>query len=100
MKMAHPLNFDLPGQCKYALANLATLDYEKLHQGDPAEVNALLKACSESGFFYLDLSSIDLEKYRTTVSALFDASKQFFCKPLEEKMKDFPPEIDILSFCG
>ena len=98
--MAHPMNLDLTGLYKYVLANLVTLDYQKLHKGDTTEINALLKACSESGFFYLDLSSSNLEKYRATVSALFDASKQFFRKSLEEKMKDFPPELDILSFCG
>ena len=98
--MANPTNFDLPGQYKYVPANLVTLDYEKLHMGDTTEINALLKAGSESACFYLDLFSSNMEQYQTTVSTLFDASNQFFRRPLEEKMKDFPPELDILSFCG
>jgi isopenicillin N synthase-like dioxygenase len=82
------------------LAELAVISWEKLHQKDPAEATRLLSACTDWGFFYLDLNSNKAEKYRHLVSALNRVSQEYFARPLEEKMKDTNEEWGVFNICG
>ena len=87
--------------CDNKIANLAIISYEKLLCKDAAEAVLLLSACAEWGFFYLDLGGGNGESYRKTVGELFDVSKGYFAKPIEEKLKDtMDEEIEVFNICG
>ena len=83
------------------VADLTVINYEKLLNKDAAEAARLLSACEDWGFFYLDLGGSSGEDYRKTVNDLFDVSKTYFAKPIEEKLKDtMDEEIQVFNICG
>ncbi|KAK3309422.1 2OG-Fe(II) oxygenase family oxidoreductase [Chaetomium strumarium] len=82
------------------VANIAVVSYEKLLAKDPAEVAKLYEACAHWGFFYLDLDGDQTKEYLDNVGALFGAAKEYFAKPLEEKLKDTRKEIPVYNICG
>lgn len=83
------------------IADLTVIHYEKLLRNDAAEAALLLSACTDWGFFYLDLGGFSGERYRKTVDDLFGVSKTYFAKPIEEKLKDTrDEEIEIFNICG
>ena len=89
-----------PGSA-HQIADLTVITYEKLLLKDPAEAALLLSACADRGFFYLDLGGFSGEGYRKTVGELFDVSKNYFAKPVEEKLKDtMDEEIEVFNICG
>ena len=83
------------------MADLTVISYEKLLRKDAAEAAHLLSACAEWGFFYLDLGGSKGARYRKTVGELFGVSKDYFAKPIEEKLKDtMDEEIEVFNICG
>lgn len=82
------------------IANLSLISYSKLMQKDSAEVAKLYLACAHWGFFYLDLDGNETKDYLEIVAALFAASKKYFAKPLEEKLKDTSKHLDVYNICG
>lgn len=82
------------------VANIALIAYEKLLAKDPAEIAKLYEACAHWGFFYLDLDGNQTKEYLDNVGALFGAAKEYFAKPLEEKLKDTRKEIPVYNICG
>ena len=83
------------------IADLTVIHYEKLLRKDAAEAELLLRACTDWGFFYLDLEGSSGERYQKTVDDLFDVSKTYFAKPFEEKLKDTrDEEIEVFNICG
>lgn len=65
--------------------SMQTVNYSLLLSQDPAEVEKVLKACLEDGYFYLDLNNIDggrmLEDQQSTLKLM----KEFFDAPIEQK---------------
>ncbi len=83
------------------IADLTVISYEKLLRKDVTEAALLLSACAEWGFFYLDLGGGNGESYRQTVDKLFGVSKNYFAKPIEEKLKDTMDEdMEVFNICG
>jgi isopenicillin N synthase-like dioxygenase len=82
------------------VADIAVISYEKLLAKDPAEVLKLYEASTHWGFFYLDLDGHQTREYLDNVGALFEAAKEYFARPLEEKLKDTRKEIPVYNICG
>jgi isopenicillin N synthase-like dioxygenase len=68
-------------------ANLHTLNFCSLLNGDVAGRANLLSACEDYGFFYLDLRDWESGKMLKALEATWVIMKQWFGQPLEEKMK-------------
>ena len=85
---------------EYGVADLTVISYDKILRKDAAEAALLFSACVDWGFFYLDLASNITEDYRQTVHSLFGVAKEYFAKPLEEKLKDTKKDIDAFNICG
>ena len=83
-----------------SIANLSVISYEKLLKGDAEEASNLLSACSEWGFFYLDLTSDVAESYRTNANTFREIAIQYFSKPLEDKLKDKNEDWGTFNICG
>ena len=83
------------------IADLTVISYGKLLGKDEAEAARLLQACTEAGFFYLDLGGNETKGYLDMVTDLFEASKEYFAKPLQEKLKDTNnDDITLFNICG
>ena len=82
------------------VARLTVVSYERLLRKEPTEQTKLLSACCDWGFFYLDLGGIQTNDYLETVASLFAVSKEYFAKPLEEKLTDTRKELDVYNICG
>ena len=82
------------------LADLTVISYEKLLSKDASEAALFHSACAEWGFFYLDFGGGKPQHYRETVDTLFGIGKEYFARPLEEKLKDTRKEIDVYNICG
>ena len=59
-------------------ADLKVLSYDDLFNGEADTLSRLESACTEDGFFYLDLSGPDQQSLRDLVAQLIDASGRFF----------------------
>ncbi|KAK2016447.1 2OG-Fe(II) oxygenase family oxidoreductase [Colletotrichum eremochloae] len=81
-------------------ANLSVISMQKLLSEDAEEASKLFSACSEWGFFCLDLGSDEIEPYRATAGRLDDSAVQYFNKPLEEKMQDTNHVWETFNICG
>jgi isopenicillin N synthase-like dioxygenase len=64
---------------------MRTIDYGRLLSQDPAEVDEVLKACLEEGYFYLDLTSIDGRRMLGDQQETLKLMKRFFEAPIEQK---------------
>jgi isopenicillin N synthase-like dioxygenase len=82
------------------VANLSVVSYQKLLSKDFAEAQILLHSCTEQGFFYLDLGSVDMKGYLKLKDSLFDVAKEYFSRSLEEKLQDSRDEIGVFNICG
>jgi isopenicillin N synthase-like dioxygenase len=73
------------------LANLHTIQYQKLLNNEPQELSRLLKACQTDGFFYLDLrsASLLLDLYRN----LMTLTEKYFDQPVESKLLDVVSDV-------
>lgn len=68
-------------------ANLHILNFSSLLNGDKSELAKLLSACENYGFFYLDLRDWESGTMLQSLEATWRIMKQWFNKPLEEKLK-------------
>ncbi|OIW26948.1 2OG-Fe(II) oxygenase family oxidoreductase [Coniochaeta ligniaria NRRL 30616] len=91
---------DAFGDEQHGVTNLAVINFENLLLKDAAEVETLYSACEKWGFFYLDLSGDAAKEYLQNVANLFSAAKEYFAKPLDEKLRDTRKELDIYNICG
>lgn len=82
------------------VANLAVINHQKIRAGDVTEQNALFEACEKWGFFYLDLSQDEGVEYLNVVDKTLEVSKEYFAKPLEEKLKDTAKDMNTFNICG
>ncbi|KAK1569426.1 uncharacterized protein LY79DRAFT_674680 [Colletotrichum navitas] len=82
------------------IANLSVISMQKLLSDDAEEASKLFSACSEWGFFCLDLDSIATEPYRASAGHLQDFAVQYFNRPLEEKMQDTNDAWETFNICG
>jgi isopenicillin N synthase-like dioxygenase len=64
---------------------MRTIDYSLLLSQDPAEVQKVLDACLEEGYFQLDLNSIDGRRMLEDREELLKLMHNFFESPLEAK---------------
>jgi isopenicillin N synthase-like dioxygenase len=69
------------------LANLETVDYQKLLSLDAAEQLKVLSACENHGIFYLHLPQGENRDLWTQAEKMFAVTKEIFDQPLQEKMK-------------
>lgn len=69
-----PFPEDLP------IADIYTVDYEKLKAGDQEEARKVFEACCGYGFFYLANTHIDYKM-------MFDIAEATFALPEDTKMK-------------
>lgn len=68
-------------------ADLVTLNFARLVEKDSAELDRLLRACQDDGFFYLDLAhSSEADGTDHRVQALSIAKDWFDC-PTDQKLK-------------
>lgn len=68
-------------------ANLHTLRFSSLKDGDKGELADLLSACEEYGFFYLDLRGWESGAVLQNLDATWQVMKPWFSQPLELKLK-------------
>jgi isopenicillin N synthase-like dioxygenase len=64
---------------------MQTVDYGLLLSQDPAEVDKVLNACLDDGYFYLDLQSIDGRRMLGDREETLKLMHRFFEKPIEHK---------------
>jgi isopenicillin N synthase-like dioxygenase len=69
------------------VADLQTVDFSSIYDGNPGEIARLLQICSNDGFFYLDLSSFEEGKLLQNLDRCNAIVREWFEKPLEEKSK-------------
>lgn len=74
---------------KSNLANLQTIKFAKLANKEPAELQRLLDACQQQGFFYLDLAESGSSEGLETRQNALSVTKKWFESPMEEKMELF-----------
>lgn len=64
---------------------MEVIDFSKLLSQEPVEIERLVRACQDAGYFYLDLRGIDgrrmLEDQQDTLKLMY----RFFDAPLEAK---------------
>jgi isopenicillin N synthase-like dioxygenase len=65
--------------------SMQTIDYGKLLSQDPAEVDKVLNACLEEGYFYLDLQSLDGRRMLADQQDILSLMHRFFESPIEAK---------------
>lgn len=64
---------------------MQTINYGQLLSQDPAEVDKVLKACLEEGYFYLDLQGIDGRRMLDDQQETLKLMQRFFESPIEAK---------------
>jgi isopenicillin N synthase-like dioxygenase len=62
-----------------------TINYGLLLSQDPSEVDKVVNACLEEGYFYLDLQGIDGRRMLADQQETLKLMKRFFDAPLEAK---------------
>lgn len=82
------------------IAELITINFKKLLNGDLRQSAQLLSACAEAGFCYLNLEDWKGNAYLDNVDSLLKVSKAYFAQPLEVKKKDTNEEISLFNICG
>ncbi|KAL1888821.1 hypothetical protein Sste5346_009299 [Sporothrix stenoceras] len=79
-----PQTVDWMGQAT-PVWSMQTIDYGLLLSQDPGEVERVLQACLEEGYFYLDLSGLDGRRTLADHATLLALMKRFFDAPIEQK---------------
>ncbi|KAM3504144.1 hypothetical protein MY11210_008458 [Beauveria gryllotalpidicola] len=64
---------------------MPTINYGLLLSQDPSEVDKVVNACKEEGYFYLDLQGIDGRRMLSDQQETLKLMKRFFDAPLEAK---------------
>ena len=70
------------------VAQLEVIDYSRLLANDTQEVQRLLSACTQEGFFYLDLSRGD-SRVLPQVDRVYAFMEEWLGQSHEEKMKNY-----------
>lgn len=65
--------------------SMQTIDYGLLLSQDPAEVEKVLNACLEDGYFYLNLKNIDGRRMLADQQETLKLMHRFFQQPIEDK---------------
>lgn len=68
-------------------AQFRTINYSRLLLGDSTELANLSYACTEDGFFYLDLGGIECETLLADWKQILAVIDEWFNRPLNEKLK-------------
>lgn len=68
------------------VTRLDSIDLELLANFDSEEEKRLLSAAQKNGFFYVDLENLEGRAYLAMAESLFSWFKDFFQKPLSEKL--------------
>ncbi len=79
-----PQTVDWMGK-KVPVWSMRTIDYGLLLSQDPSEVDKVVDACLEDGYFYLDLQGIDGRRMLADQQDTLSLMKRFFDSPLEAK---------------
>lgn len=82
------------------LAPLMVINYARLQAGNPKESKRLLEACKDWGFFYLDLQGDGPQTTLREAKKVFDTGRNFFDKPLEEKLEFWTGKYDASELTG
>ena len=69
------------------LAKLRTVNYNGLLTRDQSEIQKLLTACQQDGFFFLDLNCQETQGVLSDWKKVLPLVNTWFDKPFEEKMK-------------
>lgn len=72
---------------KAKIAQLKTVRFWKLVEGDAVEMSKLMSACEHYGFFYLDLNSEDCSDMLRDLEGLQALMKDWFKKSQAEKLE-------------
>lgn len=70
------------------VASFETIDFAALERKDQAEVNKLLQASIDAGFFYLDFAHSSVESLPDKKKRLLEVMDSYFLQPTATKMKD------------
>ncbi|EEY20459.1 hypothetical protein D7B24_002183 [Verticillium nonalfalfae] len=65
--------------------SMQTIDYGLLLSQDPGEIDKVVNACLEEGYFYLDLQGIDGRRMLSDQQETLKLMKRFFDAPIEAK---------------
>jgi isopenicillin N synthase-like dioxygenase len=68
------------------MATFKTIDYKKLLCNDHNELVSLLSACTEDGFFWLDLSATETKDQWSSAEEIFTVMTEIFEQPLDTKL--------------
>lgn len=69
------------------VADLDTISYDKLLEGDSIETARLLENCKSLGFFYLDLAGA-AQAVLDNSQDVFKLMEEYFDQPLDVKLQD------------
>jgi isopenicillin N synthase-like dioxygenase len=64
---------------------MQTINYELLLSQDPGEIDKVVDACLQEGYFYLDLKGIDGRRMLADQQETLKLMKRFFDAPIEQK---------------
>lgn len=79
-----PQTVDWMGK-KVPVWSMQTINYGLLLSQDAGEVDRVVNACLEDGYFYLDLQGIDGRRMLSDQQETLKLMKRFFDAPLEQK---------------
>ncbi|KAJ5171767.1 hypothetical protein N7492_004360 [Penicillium capsulatum] len=80
------------------VAELEVVRLEKLAAKDPVEMKKLLKAAEFDGYFYITFDDELSKKVASYIETSYSNSRDFFARPLEEKMKEFRENETFLGY--
>jgi isopenicillin N synthase-like dioxygenase len=64
---------------------MQTISYSSLLSQDPSEIDRVLRACLDDGYFYLDLTSLDGRHILSSKDTTLSLMNRFFSAPLAQK---------------
>ncbi|KAI6785435.1 2OG-Fe(II) oxygenase-like protein [Emericellopsis cladophorae] len=79
-----PQTVDWMGK-KVPVWSMQTIDYGRLLSHDPSEIDKLVSACTDEGYFYLDLQGIDGRRMLADQQETLRLMERFFAEPIEAK---------------
>ena len=82
------------------IAQLHTVEIERLNKADQDEAAKLFQAAKEDGVFYLDLQDPSFAAIFDSLEDIFDLSKELFSLSEEDKMNYDVDEIGQLKLDG
>lgn len=74
--------------CQVDVAPLETINFGRLANKDPAEVEKLLNASRMPGFFHLDLQNEPTNEILPALRDVYAVAENYFDEPSEGKIKD------------